>query len=125
MALGSTSCLGQRHGVGTGGERVTERGGEQKGSTDRVGNGQGTARGEADGDEEVNREGKRKGNRWWRTLQSTKGCMREEVPIRFGTYIIRNRQNGVLESALRGMSQANIDLGIFQEKKMHRQNLHP
>ena len=43
--------------------------------------------------------------------------MKEEVPIRFGTYNIRNGRNGGLESALRGMSQANIDLGIFQETK--------
>ena len=40
------------------------------------------------------------------------------VPIRFGTYNIRNRRNGGLESALRGMSQANMDLGIFQETKL-------
>ena len=39
------------------------------------------------------------------------------MPIRFGTYNIRNGWNGVLESALRGMSQANMDLGISQEKK--------
>ena len=41
----------------------------------------------------------------------------EEVPIRFGTYNITNGRNGGLESALRGMSQANMDLGIFQETK--------
>ena len=40
------------------------------------------------------------------------------MTIRFGTYNIRNRRNGVLESALRGMSQANMDLGIFQETKL-------
>ena len=40
------------------------------------------------------------------------------VPIRFGTYNIRNRRNGGLEWALRGMSQANMDLGIFQETKL-------
>ena len=38
--------------------------------------------------------------------------------IRFGTYNIRNGRNGGLESALRGMSQANMDLGIFQEIKV-------
>ena len=37
------------------------------------------------------------------------------VPIRFGTYNIRNGRRGGLESALRGMSQANMDLGILQE----------
>ena len=39
------------------------------------------------------------------------------MPIRFGTYNIRNGRNGGLESALRGMAQANMDLGIFQETK--------
>ena len=47
----------------------------------------------------------------------TRGSMKEEVPIKFGTYNIRNRRNGGLESALQGMSQANIDLGVFQETK--------
>ena len=43
------------------------------------------------------------------------------MPIRFGTYNIRNGGNwcnGGLESALLGMSQANMDLGIFQETKV-------
>ena len=40
------------------------------------------------------------------------------VPIRFGTYIIRNGQKGGLEAALRGMYQANMDLGILQETKL-------
>ena len=35
--------------------------------------------------------------------------------IRFGTYNIRKGRNGGLESALHGMSQANMDLGVFQE----------
>ena len=39
------------------------------------------------------------------------------MPIKFGTYNIRNVRNGGLESALRGMAQANIDLGVFQETK--------
>ena len=38
--------------------------------------------------------------------------------IRFGLYNIYNDQNGGLESALRGMFQANIDLGIFQDTKV-------
>ena len=41
-----------------------------------------------------------------------------KVPIRFGTYKIRNGRNGGLETALRGMSQANMDLGILQETKI-------
>ena len=40
------------------------------------------------------------------------------MPIRFGTYNIRNGRNRGLESALRGMSQANMDLGISQGKKV-------
>ena len=39
------------------------------------------------------------------------------MPNLIGTYNIRNRRNGVLESALRVMAQANMDLGIFQETK--------
>ena len=41
-----------------------------------------------------------------------------KVPIRFGTYNIRNGRKGGLEMALRGMSQANMDLGILQETKL-------
>ena len=41
-----------------------------------------------------------------------------KVPIRFSTYNIHNRRNGGLEAALRGMSQANMDLGILQETKL-------
>ena len=74
-------------------------------------------KGELDRDEEANREGKRKYNCWWGALKSTGGSTKEEVPIRFGTYNIRNGRNGGLESALWGMSQTNMDLGIFQEKK--------
>ena len=74
-------------------------------------------KGEADGYEEANGEGKRKGNRWWGALKSTGGSTKEKGPIRFGTYNIRNGWNGGLELALLGMSQANIDLVIFQETK--------
>ena len=40
------------------------------------------------------------------------------MPIRFGTYKICNGRNGGLEAALRGLSQANMDLGILQETKL-------
>ena len=40
------------------------------------------------------------------------------VPIRFGTYNIRKCHNRDLESVLRGMSQANVDVGVFQETKL-------
>ena len=45
MALGSTTCQGQRHGVGARGERGTERRGERMGSTGGSGNGQRTKKG--------------------------------------------------------------------------------
>ena len=61
--------------------------------------------------------GKEKGDRWWGARMRTRGSTKEEVPIKFGTYNIRNRRNGGLESALRGMAQDNIDLGVFQETK--------
>ena len=38
--------------------------------------------------------------------------------MRFGTYTICNGRNKGLESALRGVSQANMDLGIFQKTKI-------
>ena len=50
----------------------------------------------------------------WSTGSPTRG----RVPIRFGTYNICNRRNGGLGSALRKMSQAKMDLGIFQETKV-------
>ena len=40
------------------------------------------------------------------------------MPIRFGTYNIFNGRKGGLEAALRGMSQANMDMGILQETKL-------
>ena len=40
--------------------------------------------------------------------------------IFFGLYNNHNIHNGGLESALSGMSQANINLGFFQEKKVVR-----
>ena len=40
------------------------------------------------------------------------------MPIRFGTYNIRNGRNGGLESELLGIIQANMDLGIFHETKV-------
>ena len=60
--------------------------------------------------------GKKK-NRWWGPLRRNRGSMEEEVPIKFGTYNIRNGRNGVLEAALGGMDQANIDLGVLQDTK--------
>ena len=54
MVLGSTTCQGQRHGVGMRRQRGTERRGERTGLTGEAGNGQETAKGESDGDEEEN-----------------------------------------------------------------------
>ena len=46
---------------------------------------------------------------------STRG--REREIIRFGSYNIRNGRKRGLKLALRRMSQANLDLDIFQETK--------
>ena len=54
----------------------------------------------------------------WRMCQSTGSPTRGKVPIRFGNYNICNGRDGGLELALRGMSQANMNLGIFQETKV-------
>ena len=116
MALESTTFR-LRHGVGEGGERGPERKGERTGGAGDTGNGQGTETGESGGGKEANGRRKEKGDRWWGAFKRTRGSTKEEVPIIFGTYNIRNGSNGGLESALRGMSQASMDLGIFQETK--------
>ena len=85
-----------------------------------IGNRHGTETGKAGdsgGGKEAKGGGKEKGYRWWGAFKRTRASTKEEVPIRFGTYNIRNGRNGGLESALWGMSQANMDLGIFQETK--------
>ena len=61
--------------------------------------------------------GGEKRDRWWGAIRRNRGSTKEEVPIRFGTYNIRNGRSGGLESALQGMAQASIDLGVFQETK--------
>ena len=80
-----------------GGERGTERKEEGKETADGTGNGQGTAKGETEGSEEASVEQKGKSNRWWVTQRSTGSSTGEEVPIRFGTYNIRNGRNRGLE----------------------------
>ena len=79
--------------------------------TDGTGNGRGTAVGESGEGEGA---GKKK-NRWWGPLRPNRGSTEEEVPIKFGTYNIRNGRNGGLEAELRGMDQAKMDLGVMQE----------
>ena len=51
-------------------------------------------------------------------FSSTGYSTRGRAPIQFGTYNIRNGRNGVLESALRGVSQSNLDPGIFRYTKL-------
>ena len=51
-------------------------------------------------------------------VQEYGGSTQGREPIRFGTYNILNGQNGGLDSALIGMAQANLDLGIFQETNL-------
>ena len=84
--------------------------------TDGTGNGQGSAGGEA-GKSGEGEGARKKKDRWWGPLRRNRGSTEEEVPIKFSTYNIRNGRNGGLEAALRGMAQANIDLGVFQETK--------
>ena len=52
------------------------------------------------------------------TGQAVEGGGEGQTPIRFSTYNIWNRRNGGLESALRGMGQTNVDVGVFQETKL-------
>ena len=40
------------------------------------------------------------------------------ILIRFGTYNIRNGWNGGLKSALHGMLQANVDLGVSRKPRL-------
>ena len=84
---------------------------------DGNGNGQVTEKREAGGSKEDNGDRNRKGVRWWGTRWSTGRPTGEGVLIRFGTYNIRNGRNGGLESALWGVAQANMYLGMFQETK--------
>ena len=116
-ALQSTSFRGERNRVEKGGEGIRERIREWRGQAD----GDGTRTGAGEGKAGASREGSRgrgeKGVRWSRMCQITGKSTRGTVPIRFGTYNIRNGCNGGLESALRRVSQANMDLGIFKEKR--------
>ena len=116
MALGSTTCR-QQYGVGRGGNG---NGGDRTRGAGETGNGHITVTGEV-GESSEGKEAKGggggKGDRWWGAIRRTIGSTKAEVPIRFGTYNIRNNRSRGLESALRGMAQANIDLGVFQETK--------
>ena len=114
MALGRMTGR-QRHGVRKGGDQ--ERGGERTRGEGETRNGNGTTTGEggeSGGGKGTKGGGKEKGYCWWGARTRTRGSTKEEVLIKFGTYNIRNGRNGGLESALRGMAQANIDLGVFQ-----------
>ena len=107
---------------GTEKERGEEWGWEQRQErrgTDRGGR-NGTRNGERVGRREQGRQQgpETKGVSWRRMCWSTGSPTREKGSIRFGTYNICNIRNGGLESALRGMSQANMYLGIFQGKKI-------
>ena len=54
------------------------------------------------------------------TRRGERGEMWNEIwtPIRFGSYNIRIGRNRGLESALRGVSQANLYMGFLQETKL-------
>ena len=63
---------------------------------------------------------------WYGMCVPTEGNTREgrwgiwatEKLIRFGTFNIRNDQNGGLELALRIMEQGQVDCGVFQETNL-------
>ena len=100
MAIGRTTGR-QRHRVGKGGE--WERGGERIRGTGETGNGNGTSTGkggESGGGKGTMGGRREKGDRWWGARMRTRGSTKEEVPIKFGTYNIRNGRNRGLESAL-------------------------
>ena len=74
-------------------------GGEQIRGTGETGNRNGTAAGEA-GESGEGKGARKKKDRWWGPLRRHRGSTEEEVPIKFGTYNIRNGRNGGLEAAL-------------------------
>ena len=47
----------------------------------------------------------------------------EEV-VRFGTYNIRSRKNGGLESALCWLALVQVDCGMLQENQTYQRSLH-
>ena len=55
---------------------------------------------------------------WWVLFRSTGDSMWGRTPIQFEAYNIRNSRNGGLGLDLRGVLQANLDLGIFQYTKL-------
>ena len=110
----------QRNGVRKGGGGAGTGGNEYGGREGRGPTGQGTdkeQRWERRASRGKERGPGKKKDRWWGPLRRNRGSTEEKVPIKFSTYNIRNGRNGGLEAALRGMAQANIDLGIFQETK--------
>ena len=93
LYAGSMEYLGrttgqQRHGVGRGGG--WERG------TGETGNSNGTAVGESEEGKGARGGGREKKDRWWGPLRRNRGSTKEEVPIKFGTYNIRNGRKGGL-----------------------------
>ena len=109
-----------RKGTKTGTETRTDREGQQGQNGTGNGTGNCTGNGERGGRREWGGQWYtlKKGVRWWRMCQSTGSSTRGRVLIRFGTYNIHNGHNGVLESALRGVSNANMYMGIFKETKV-------
>ena len=107
-----------RHVVGKGGGGAgSGGGGEYRGREGQRPTGPGTAVGEAGELGEGGGSGEKE-NRWWGPLRCNRGSTEEEVPIKSGTYNIRNGRNGGLETAIRGMEQANLDMGIMQDTKI-------
>ena len=93
--MSATARSGEGGGPGTG--RGTDKGAGE------TGNGHGTEtgeEGEAGGGKENKGGGREKGDRWWGAFKRTRGSTKAEVPIRFGTYNIKNGRNTGLELAL-------------------------
>ena len=110
------SCQGERHGGGKRGDWTRERRQERvRQGRNEEGNGERRGR---------RKRGRQRGQRRKTEIRYSGMCKHTgrptsgKVPIRFGTYNIRNGRDGGLEATLQGMSQANMDLGIFQETKL-------
>ena len=101
-------------GIGRGGDLTPGGGGTDNGGANGKGGAEAPAsRNGAVGSGAGDRGGENLGSVGRGICNPTRRPTDGTVPIRFGTYNIRNGRRGGLESALRGMSQANMDLGIL------------
>ena len=122
--LGSTTGR-HRHGVGRGGGGGT--GGDKRG-------GRGGRRPTGPGTDKERRGARRaswgkgggggkKKNRWWGALKRRKVPTEEEVPIKCGTYNIRNRRGA--GSTAKGGGAGEHRHGVYAGYQYYRRSLHP